>query len=580
MKKFNKKWIYIIIAVVVVIAAAAAWFIISRQSTASATLAGSLQTVNVEKGTLTATIGANGTVRSNQSAMVSWQTSGRVADVNVKVGQAVKADEVLMTLDPTSLSQSLLQAQADLLNAKTALDDLKNPSALSIAQAESALKSAQDALDELKNPTSLSIAQAETTLKNAQDAVDELKNPTPLAISQAEQAVIDAQKSVDDAQYAVDSAKDGRGSAAQIAQARADVLLAQDQVNKMQDFYDRVPGDPSLNKSKAQALTTLENAKTSLDKAKAKLEWYLTAPTALEVAERLNTLAVAQAQLQDAQDTLEKLKSPTAEDIALAEAKVSDAQDALDNLKNPSAADISLSQAKVEDAQKSLDKLTKGPDPDELATAQSRVDIAQATLNLARLTAPFDGTITNLNANPGDMVSLNTAAYRIDDLTHLYVDLQVSEVDINRVQEGQPVQISFDAILGKKYNGKVTAVGQFGTATSGVVNFTVTVQLTDADESVKPGMTAAASIVVSQIENVLLVPNQSVRTVNNKRVVYKANGSGIPQAVEIEISASSDTMSALVDGSLKEGDAIILNPSTDLMSMRPAGAGAMFGGGN
>jgi HlyD family secretion protein len=141
----------------------------------------------------------------------------------------------------------------------------------------------------------------------------------------------------------------------------------------------------------------------------------------------------------------------------------------------------------------------------------------------------------------------------------LLVDVKVSEVDINNVSIGQPVTLSFDAILGKEYGGKVVEVTQAGTADQGVVNFTVTVELTDMDALVKPGMTAAVNIVTKDLHDILLIPNRAVRVVNGQRVVHLlVNGKAVQK--DVSLGASSDTMSVLASGDIKEGDTIILNP--------------------
>ena len=112
-------------------------------------------------------------------------------------------------------------------------------------------------------------------------------------------------------------------------------------------------------------------------------------------------------------------------------------------------------------------------------------------------------------------------------------------------------------------------MGQAGDNVQGVVNFTVTIELTDADELVKPGMTAAVNIVVQEVKDVILIPNRAVRLVDAERVVFVLVN-GIPQQVKVELGSSSDTMSVLIDGDLKEGDEIILNP--------PSVSGNPFGG--
>lgn len=121
--------------------------------------------------------------------------------------------------------------------------------------------------------------------------------------------------------------------------------------------------------------------------------------------------------------------------------------------------------------------------------------------------------------------------------------------------------MTFDAIQDKAYNGQIVEVDLVGSVNQGVVDFNVTVELTDADEAVKTGMTAAVNIVVEQLENVLLVPNRAVRALEGERVVYVLR-SGALETVTITLGASSESYSQVLDGDLQVGDAIVLNPPT------------------
>ena len=120
----------------------------------------------------------------------------------------------------------------------------------------------------------------------------------------------------------------------------------------------------------------------------------------------------------------------------------------------------------------------------------------------------------------GDHATTGSLAFRVDDLSRLLVDVEVSEIDINSVQVGQPVQLTLDAISSATYNGEVEQVAQAGDTSSGAVVFTVTVRMTDPDAAVKPGMTAAVNIIVKQVADQLLIPNRAVRLVDGERVVY------------------------------------------------------------
>jgi HlyD family secretion protein len=82
------------------------------------------------------------------------------------------------------------------------------------------------------------------------------------------------------------------------------------------------------------------------------------------------------------------------------------------------------------------------------------VDAAKATLNLAQVVSPFADTVTEAYPLTGDQVSAGATAFRLDNLSSLLVDVKVSEVDINNISIGQPVTLTFDAILGKEYHAR------------------------------------------------------------------------------------------------------------------------------
>lgn len=418
---FKKNRTFLIILLIVVITASA--FVFVRRSNADT--ADQFQTTTVGRGNLTATIGATGTVRAKQTAVLTWQAAGTVDTVNVKVGDNIPADFVMAYLEKTSLPQSIIMAEADLASAQKALDDLMS-SDTARAEAVIALRDAQEVYDKAAN------WRLELNGKIHMKKIV-YKNVGP---------------------YTIPVLKEYRGYA---------------------------------------------------DKA-----------------------------------TIKKAD----EDLALAKAKLDDARREFDRLDNGNMLDI--------------------------AAAQARVDAAQATLELARVAAPFAGTVTESYPLSGDQVTAGATAFRLDNLSSLLVDVKVSEVDINSVSVGQPVTLTFDAILGKEYHGEVLAVTQAGTADQGVVNFTVTVELTDADSFVKPGMTAAVNIVVQEMQDVLLVPNRAVRLVDGERVVYVLENEQ-PVKKEINLGSSSDTMSVIAGGDFKEGDVIILNPPADFGPGRPGG---------
>ena len=522
MKK--RKRIYWIFVVIVVLLVAGGVYLRVRASQQTNTTA-TLRTGSVARGVVESTVSGTGTVQSQQSANVSWQSSGTVQSVEVSIGQLVQQDEQLASLDPSTLPTSVLQAKIDLISAK-------------------------EALEELQKPQPLKIAEAQTALDNAKQNLEDQLHPTEAAIAQAQLAVINAQDDADTAQAAVDRLQWGRGSEEQIASAQAAYVVAQSEVERLQTLYDHTGGDPSEDPAKAQALSALEVVKTQSDRALATLNWYNGERSQSEVETTLNDLVVAQGVLADAQE-------------------------ALDKLQNPSEQDIALAQAMVDDAQSTLDALVDGPTENDLTVAQTRVLLAEAAEAQASLSAPFTGTITSLDVMAGDIVNGGTAALRIDDLSKLYINLSISEMDISSIKVGLDAAISFDAIAGKEYQGKVTQISMVATVSQGVVNYPVTVQLTNPDESILPSMTASVSIIVAKAENVLVVPNNALRTTNGQRTVMVLF-EGQQISVPVTVGLVGDSTSEVTSDQLREGDTVVLTGSSTIASGGGNGAGGDF----
>jgi len=238
-------------------------------------------------------------------------------------------------------------------------------------------------------------------------------------------------------------------------------------------------------------------------------------------------------------------------------------------------AEVALAEARLEDAKREWERVKDGPDADEIAAAQARVDAARATLEMAHVRAPFSGTITAVHVMPGDRVSAGSPAFGLADLSRLLVDVELSEVDVNRVRMGQPVELTFDAVPDKVYQGEVVEIGLVGMAAQGVVNFPVTVQILDADGLVRPGMTAAVNIVAEEVEDALQIPNRAVRLRDGRRVVYVLR-QGELTPVTVELGVSSETNSQVLEGDLEVGDLVVLNPP---MEFEQGGGPPFFGGG-
>jgi RND family efflux transporter MFP subunit len=207
------------------------------------------------------------------------------------------------------------------------------------------------------------------------------------------------------------------------------------------------------------------------------------------------------------------------------------------------------------------------------------VQTAQENLAENSLIAPFNGTVTQANAVPGDIVSSGESMFRIDNLSSLDVTVSVTEVDINSIKAGQPVTLTFNAIPNKTYKGAVTQSSLAGTVGSNSTTFSVTVQITNADALIKPGMAANVTITTNQVANALLVPTTSIFTDNTsgQQYVYLIQN-GTPTTVAVTIGAVSDTTTQITGSSLQAGDTIVLSFASTSTTSGGGGFGLGLGG--
>ncbi len=277
-----------------------------------------------------------------------------------------------------------------------------------------------------------------------------------------------------------------------------------------------------------------------------------------QVAYRGDVGAMPQAnELQDATLVYESaqadynlaVKNATPTELASANSTLAEAQSSLaELLQQPSAADIAAQQASVDKAQLALEE-------------------AQSNLNNAELVAPTGGVILTVNIEPGERVldDATEAALTIADTSTALLNMEVDELDIGQVRQGQKATVTLDAFSGQSFDGTVTDISP-SPATSGsdtIVTYEVTITLNAQGQSrgFLSGMTANAIIQTQQLKDVLVAPTQAIQTeqVGGQAVTYveKLDGQGNIIRVEIETGLRSGSVTQVIAG-LEEGDQVVI----------------------
>jgi macrolide-specific efflux system membrane fusion protein len=218
----------------------------------------------------------------------------------------------------------------------------------------------------------------------------------------------------------------------------------------------------------------------------------------------------------------------------------------------------------------------------EAASARARLEMSKVGLATAKdrlrytsIEAPIAGTVTQRNINPGEAVVPGAAStfegkplMVIADLSTLLVKIDLNQIDIARVRNGQKADITVDALPGKKYTAHVTKVAPAAvTAVHGGQGsdvFPVEAELDAAQDltDIKPGMTADVRIVVATQKNVLLLPIEAVVTVKDKSHVTLVQSTAGPQTTvqrDVTIGARNDR-DIEIKGGVAASDEILINP--------------------
>ncbi len=226
-----------------------------------------------------------------------------------------------------------------------------------------------------------------------------------------------------------------------------------------------------------------------------------TAKLSAQVARSSASLASAQARQAQARATTKEARANLGrlEEVAR-----------LSGGKVPSAAELDTGRATLERAV-----------ADEQAAAASVQDARaalstdQTNLSKASITSPIDGVVLTRAVDPGNAVAASLQAVTLftlaEDLSRLKLEVSVDEADVGTVQPEQKATFTVSAYPSRTYPARVTRVAYGSTKTDNVVTYIATLEVANEDLSLRPGMTAAATITSTERKDVLLVPNAALR---------------------------------------------------------------------
>ena len=460
-KRARARKIWISLAAIIILAAGGLGYSYWKLQTSQAAETESVMyTAQVQTGSIVLSVTGSGTLDAGQEKNLAFSASGTVAEVYAQVSDQVKKGDVLAVLSNLSeLQDDINAAQLELNAAQSTRNTLKQSAAANLAKAR-------------------------------------------LAVVEAEKAVIDAKSDVVQEGWM------------RCNQATTNAYYAQ--YIEAKNYLETL-GDGSGNPDYYN--TAVLPQKNIVAQALAQYE-YCAGYTDYEVSASEAALLVAEADLKEAQDTLETLTG------------------------------------------------NNGIDPIELATAENKVSSAQLKLETAKesltgatLTAPFDGTILSVAGSAGESVSTG-AFITIADLNSPIINFSIDEADMDKIAVGQPAEVTFDALPNQTFHGTVTridpALTQSGgyKVVTGVIALDLSQSSAEANQKLIKGLSATVSLMQASAEDVVLAPLQALRDLGDGTfAVFVVGQDGQPRMRIVEVGLKDETYAEIKRG-LAPGDLV------------------------
>ena len=566
------------LGLIVALAIGGFFFIQRGQSQAEQRLNYSL--VLPQRGPLSATVNAAGSIQPRETRNLSFTSAGIIAEVLVKVGDTVRRETPLARLDSRELELRVRQSEASLAQTRTSYEKLlAGVGPAELAQAQAQLAQARAQLRQVQGGVTVQdlsaaraqVDQARANLSRLQDG------PKTFDVQQAQAQLDQATANSQSQRDSLSAAKVRADS--QLEQAANTLRNAQDEYSRvywqnrnlegqLAGFNRELPQD--ARDREALALRTVQNAEENLAQAQ----------SALEQARKneVSGVAVAETQVTSAQANLDRLfAGPERDQLAAARAQLAQAEASLSKLQGDQrGGSVAVAGAGVANAEANLERVSAPRRAEDLAAAQAQIlgaeaalEQAQLALERATLVAPIDGTIAEVNLKSGELLSATRPAIILADLQSFYVDVTVDEIDVAQIELGQPVDLSLDALPDLAFSGEVIRINPLSTVGANVTSYSVRIEAAAASPKIRPGMSANADIVVAAKDNVLAVPRRAVRVerglyfvdVTVDQALCLADRATWPptpptQPVEVSTGLSNDLLIEIISGDLVETSCI------------------------
>lgn len=550
-------------------------------------------------GDLTQTVSETGTIKPEKELDLNFAAAGRIAVVNVKIGDTVTGGTVLAELDKSDLLIKLKEAQARLSIARAQLSKLVSGASAedkAVAQAnyESALKDlettdvkTQEAVNQaekdsqnINNSSSKAVSQARTTLDNAkktyQKAIDNKQNSLITSLQNKLPVASTGLDAIN--RYLLDVDISGSFSKKNSSYLTLTNTTYNSAKNLLNLAQSDVPTAANTEVSYQRAISALNESLRALTYCFSALESSIDSPnfTQTEIDAAKATISAQQTAVSAAITTLEANKQAWDDAVIAYETNVNAASAALDEAITKTANALtnalsnreqlmSAAQSRLSVAKAQLNKTLAKARVEDVMLEQGQVRQAEANVDLInnqisnnRIIAPNDGVITKIAYQAGEQAVPGQAVIGMIANNNFSIEIDVSETDIAKVKIGNKASVYLDA-FGEdvEFEALVNFVEPAETIIQGVTYYKVKISFTPSGErEIKSGMTATAKIITDSRQNIVMIPARAVIEQANIKIV-KTLKDQVVKENQVQLGMSGDNGLVEVISGIASGEEVI-----------------------
>ncbi|CQR71858.1 Macrolide export protein MacA [Sporomusa ovata DSM 2662] len=194
--------------------------------------------------------------------------------------------------------------------------------------------------------------------------------------------------------------------------------------------------------------------------------------------------------------------------------------------------------------------------------AQANYDEVMSKLDDTIIVSPMAGSVIGKPLSAGELVAQGvnnpTVILTVADMSKMQIEANIDQTDIGKIALGQKVTFTVDAYPGKEFSGIVTTISRKAVVSGNVTYYPVTIDVTNAENLLNPGMVARVSVIVSERQGVLTLPLSAIRSDKTGKYVVVAGPNGQTQNVPVKTGNTGDDRVEIISG-LSAGDKVVVS---------------------